>query len=149
VCKSFSQYLGAIQSPNSIGSLACDYIDNAIDLDPSFMGVNSGIGLPNFVCSFMGGASACPGANAGLNEQNFLVGSVSPNPSESTFTFSAGTDLTAVSVLDASGKLMETHVNITTGTALTFGSDYAPGVYFLHATDAAGNTDALRIVKMD
>jgi hypothetical protein len=149
VCKSFSQFLGVIQSPNSIGSLACDYIDNAIDLDPSFIGASSGIGLPNFVCSFMGGASACPGANVGLNEQGLSAGSVSPNPSESTFTFKAGTDLTTVCMLDASGKLLETHMQIVSGTELTFGSEYAPGVYFIKVADEAGNTDALRIVKID
>lgn len=147
VVKSFSQFIGAIQSPNSIGALACNYIENQIDLDPSFMGANSGIGLPNFVTSFMGGASACPGANVGLNEQELLSASVFPNPSQSAFTFKAEADNATVTVTDASGKLLETYANVAAGAEFSFGASYPAGVYFVNASDLKGNAGTLRMVK--
>ncbi len=142
VVKSFSQYVGVIQSPDNVGNLACNYIDNAIDLDPSFMGLNSGIGLPNLVSSFMGGASLCPGASAGINENNPEDFAVFPNPSNGGFTFTVENGRSEIQITDVSGKLLETHVNLVPGTQFSFGENYTAGVYFLRMENTL-----LRLVK--
>lgn len=151
VAKSYNQYLGVIQSPNSVGNLACNYIDNGIDLDASSMGLNAGIGLPNFVSSFMGGASLCPGASAGMGENILQAGSIFPNPSNGSFTFTTENNvspLTEVYITDASGKLLGTYSNVAAGMGFSFGEDYVQGVYFVHAVNELGRSGVLRVVKL-
>jgi len=147
VVKSYSQYLGVIQSPNSVGALACNYIDNGIDLDPAFMGYNSGIGLPNFVCSFIGDDSNCPLGSSGINENNLVAGNVFPNPSNSNFTFKAEINCQEIQITDASGKLLEIHEGLSAGAMFSFGEDYVQGVYFLKTSDHSGKSAVLRVVK--
>lgn len=147
VVKSYSQYVGVIQSPDNVGSLACNYVDNAIDLDPSFMGLNSGIGLPNFVSSFMGGASLCPGASAGIGETTLQANSVFPNPSNAGFMFLPGTNCPELYITDASGHLLETHSTVAAGTVFGFGEHYAPGGYFIHTVNEQGSPGVIRVVK--
>jgi hypothetical protein len=147
VVKSYSQYLGVIQSPNSIGAVACNYIENGFDLDPAFMGYNSGIGLPNFVSSFIGDDTNCPLGSSGISENLLVAGSVSPNPSNSNFIFNAKASCSEIRITDASGKLLETHKDINAGKTFTFGEAYVPGVYFLNAFDFSGKSAVLRIVK--
>lgn len=146
VVKSYSQYVGVIQSPNFVGALACNYIDNAIDLDAAAMGLNSGIGLPNFVSSSMGGASLCPGASAGLAENVLQANSVFPNPSNGSFAFTTKNNYSEIHITDASGKLIETHAS-GAGMEFSFGEKYVPGVYFINVTNEFGNSGVLRIVK--
>lgn len=147
VVKSFGQYLGVIHSPDNVGSVACDYVDNAIDLDPAFMGANSGIGLPNFVCSFTGSNSACQGSSAGIDENDLQAGSVFPNPSNGSFTFSAETGYSEIYITDASGKLIESHSAVD-GMAFTFGEKYVQGVYFVNMMKGPGHSSTLRVVKI-
>lgn len=145
VVKSFSQYVGVIQSPDNVGNLACNYVDNAIDLDPGLMALNSALGLPNLVSSFMGGASLCPGASAGMDENNSRDYRVFPNPSNGSFTFTAENACSGIQITDASGKLLETHANLITGMQFHFGENYAPGVYFIKI--GSENNTLLRLVK--
>jgi len=147
IVKSYSQFVGVIQSPDNVGNLACNYVDNAIDVDAAFMGVNAGIGLPNFVSSFMGGASLCPGATAGIGESHLQANSVFPNPSSYGFTFTSENTYAEIHITDASGKLLQTHSKVAAGTVFTFGENYVPGIYFIHALNESGNSDVVRIVK--
>lgn len=149
VVKSYSQYLGVIQSPDFVGTLACNYVDNGFDLDAGSMGLNSGIGLPNFVCSFLGGASLCPGATAGMDENTLQANSVFPNPSNGSFTLKAENNYSEIRITDASGKLLERHSPIAAGVPFAFGTDYVPGVYFIHAVNELGNRGVLRVVKTE
>ena len=142
VVKSFSQYVGVIQSPDNVGNLACNYVDNAIDLDPSFMGLNSGIGLPNLVSSFMGGASLCPGASAGVDDNGSENVTVFPNPSNGSFTLTAENACSEIRITDASGKLLEACSNLVPGIQFNFGENYARGVYFIQLDNTL-----LRLVK--
>ncbi|MDF3026584.1 MAG: hypothetical protein K0S23_891 [Fluviicola sp.] len=148
VVKSYSQYVGVIQSPDFVGTLACNYIDNAIDLDAGSMGLNSGIGLPNFVTSSLGGASLCPGASAGTGENVLQANRVFPNPSNESFTFviKDNSSRTEIAITDASGKLIEIHEGLA-GTTFSFGENYVAGVYFLHITNEFGINGVLRVVK--
>jgi hypothetical protein len=148
VCKSFSQYLGVINSPNTIGGTACNYVDAGLDLDPTFMGINSGIGLPDLVTSFMGGTAACPGSTNALGEATFaLACSVFPNPSGSGFTFSSQQNGLQVVITEVSGKQLASFSGLANGTEVHFGNDYAPGIYLIKAADATGNTHILKILK--
>ncbi len=141
VGRSYTQYVGVIQSPNSVGNLACDYIDNAIDLDPGMTGINGGIGLPNFVCSFTSDDSDC---TLDVDDDELQADNVFPNPSNESFTFTSPNNYAKICITDASGKLLETHT-ASAGMSFTFGHDYAPGVYFLTATTGG----VLRVVKTE
>jgi len=147
--KSYSQYLGVIQFPDNVGDLACNYVDNGMDLDPASMGLNSALGLPNFVCSSLGGASLCPGASAGIGENNLQANSVFPNPSSGSFTFISEDGYSEIRITDASGKLVETYPDVSEGMQLHFGENYVPGVYFVNARNESGNRGVLRILKTD
>lgn len=147
VVRSYNQYIGVIQSPDSPGSLACDYIENAIDLDPAFMGANTGIGLPNFVASFFGDVSNCSTGSAGMDQNMLSANSVFPNPSNGEFTFKTEDNYPEILITDASGKLIETRSNVAAGTSFRFGADYVPGVYFIQAINELRNTSVLRVVK--
>jgi hypothetical protein len=149
VVKSYSQYLGVIQSPNNVGALACNYVDNGFDLDAGSMGLNSGIGLPNFVSSFLGGASLCPGANLGMNENNVQANPVFPNPSNGDFTFNAENNYSEIHIMDASGKLLESRSPVMADVPFSFGTDYVPGVYFIHTLNESGSNGVLRVVKTE
>jgi hypothetical protein len=148
VVKSYSQFVGVIQSPDFAGTLACNYIDNAIDLDAGSMGLNSGIGLPNFVTSSLGGASLCPGASAGTGENMLPATRVFPNPSNGSFTFAIddNSSQTEMAITDATGKLIETPV-CAAGTTFSFGENYVAGVYFIHAVNESGKSGILRVAK--
>lgn len=86
VTRSFSQYLGIINSPNVQG-VGCNYVDNGIDLDPQLMGVTSSLGLPAFIQSAFRLELECvpAGVNSYSSENNFEI---SPNPVRDEFTVS-------------------------------------------------------------
>lgn len=143
-CKSFSQYLGVINSPDNIGATACNYVDMGFDLDPTFMGFNSALGLPNTVTSFMGGTANCIGSTNGVDVLNELTNEIFPNPSNNNFTFVSKHNNSSVIVTDVSGKIVETYMNVTNGMQFDFGQNYAPGMYLV--TTTAGNTTSMKKV---
>jgi hypothetical protein len=148
VCPSYSQYLSVINSPDNIGTAACAYVDNAIDLDPSFMGYNSGIGLPNFVQSLMGGTQFCGNATAVHQETEAdLTNNVFPNPSGSDFIFSAKENNVAVIITDLSGKQLDSWSNVMAGANFRFGAQYPVGVYLVKTLDSDGNSSVLKVLK--
>ncbi|MES2555794.1 MAG: T9SS type A sorting domain-containing protein [Bacteroidota bacterium] len=147
-CKSFSQYLGVINSPNSIGASACNYVDMGFDLDPTFMGFNSALGLPNMVTSFMGGTANCIGSTNGVDDQEALTNVIFPNPSNSNFTFVSKHNNSSVVVTDVSGKAVDTYTNVTNGMQFDFGRNYAPGMYLI--TTTSGNTTSItKVMKTE
>lgn len=149
VCRSFSQYVGVIHQPDNFGSVACNYIEMGLDLDPGFLGLNSGIGLPNFVTSYMGGTANCIGSTASVDENNAELNTVYPNPSGSDFTFVAKQHITSVSIHDLSGKILESHEQILPGSTFHFGQPYVPGMYFVRALNDKGNSHTLKVLKTD
>lgn len=79
VVKSFSQFLGVINNPDSAG-IACDYVDFGLDLDPLFMGVTASLGLPCFVQSYFIPPGGCiPNGVVDLSREASVV--IAPNPS--------------------------------------------------------------------
>ncbi len=149
VCRSYQQYVGVIHEPNNIGGVACNYIEMGLDLDPAFLGLNSGLGLPNLVTSFMGGTANCVGSTASIDENNVIPNTVYPNPSGSSFNFVAMHTNERVSILDLSGKELESHDRVLNGMSFTFGQNYAAGVYLVRAIDDKGNSSTMKVLKTD
>jgi len=83
VCKAWGTYLDAVDKPN-LPQYDCDYISNAVSLDPNYEGTSAALGLPNFVSSFLG-LSACIATNTD-EELNIESAGLFPNPSTDQFT---------------------------------------------------------------
>jgi len=104
VCKSFSQFLGIINSPN-IQGVGCNYVDNGIDLDPQFMGVTAALGLPAFIQSAFRLEIECTPSGIDMPApENQLV--ISPDPVSDLFEISLPESAGPVSltIYDALGK---------------------------------------------
>ena len=53
VSRSFSsQFIGVINNPE-VSGFGCNYVDNGLDLDPFFMGVNGALSLPSFMQTYL------------------------------------------------------------------------------------------------
>jgi len=133
--------------PNTVGT-GCNFVDNAVDLDPGFMGINSGLGLPNMVESYMGGTQFCgtiTGVDPATNVE--MMSNVFPNPSGSDFIFSAKENHIAITVTDVSGKILDTHTQVMAGASFRFGQHYPAGMYLVRALDENGNTTTLKVLK--
>jgi hypothetical protein len=129
VVKSFNQYLGVIDQPNSLG-LACNYIDMGFDVDPNFLGNLASLSTPGFVQSYFLPASMnCPLPQGVADIQvQAILPVVYPNPSANSFSLLVK-ERSTVEIYDAKGRLIE-KLEGEPGT-LTFGENYASGVYFL------------------
>jgi hypothetical protein len=127
VCKSFSQFLGVINQPEFSG-LNCNYVDNAIDLDPTFVGHTSALSLPGFVQSFMRTEISC--VPNSIDENLFENISIYPNPSAGNFTINYSTPPEQIDVYDITGKLMKS-LPINQGNKPSFGEELQAGLYIL------------------
>ncbi|MBC8034121.1 MAG: T9SS type A sorting domain-containing protein, partial [Chitinophagaceae bacterium] len=86
---------------------------------------------------------------AGRLQSSNLNVTFSPNPSNTYFNLSAKSAVLkplAVTVTDASGKVIERVQNLTSGAALQLGSNYAPGVYFVEVRQGA-QTVRTKLIK--
>jgi hypothetical protein len=124
-------YLGAIGSPETLGT-GCNYVDNAVDLDPNFNGIQGGLGLPSFLQDYLNTDVSCPPVVNGIAENNpELENPVFPNPSSNEFQI----DLlnanvpSQILVYDYSGKLIESQ--LLANTHFSFGKSYAKGIYLV------------------
>ncbi len=144
VCKSFSQFVGVVNTPSLAGA-ACNYNDLQVDVDPAFMGITGALSLPGFPSNyFLPTGFVCP-TPTGINEiavQN-LMPVIYPNPSVNEFSVYTK-DAGKFEVYSYTGKLVETiytEKNIT----VKFGENYAKGIYFVKTV--GGNTESIKIVK--
>jgi hypothetical protein len=144
VVKSFNQYLGVIDSPNSLG-LAANYIDMGFDVDPNFLGNLAYLSTPGFVQSYfmpVGFNCPVPTGVADIQVQTILP-VVYPNPSSNNFSLLVK-EKSTVEIFDAKGQLIE-RSEAEPGN-LTFGDNYATGVYFLKVHNDK-QTSGTKIVK--
>lgn len=139
VTRSWSTFLGVINFPELSG-LACDYVDNGVDLDPNFTGTTSSLGLPALTASYLRGETFCNvtiGINQSSNVNNHFV--IYPNPSSNDFTLSlinAGENV-LISVYDDAGRLTE-QVSAMQGSIARFGKSLAPGFYVAELKNETG-----------
>jgi hypothetical protein len=139
-----TSFLGAVNFPDISGS-GCNYVDNALDLDPLFLGHNGALTLPGFVQSFLkSGVTCAPTEISETTETTEML--VFPNPSSSEFTLNIQ-DLSKtkqIEVYDYSGRLIEKldpHAR-----QISFGNKYADGLYFIIVRNNDG-TKVLKVVK--
>ncbi|HWY12329.1 MAG TPA: T9SS type A sorting domain-containing protein, partial [Bacteroidia bacterium] len=145
VCKSFSQYLGVVNSPNIAGA-ACNYQDLQINLDPSLMGITSALGLPGFPQNyFMPNSFTCP-VVLGVNEIKVLDKPIViyPNPSANDFNLIIE-EPTTLKVYNYTGELIE-FITIAKPRTISIGENYAAGIYFVK-TESQGKTNTTKIIK--
>ncbi len=142
-----TNFLGVINSPD-VASTGCNYVENGLDLDPGFMGVNAALTLPGFMQSYLKVATGttCP-LPTGIAEQALEnVQPVFPNPSSTGFTIDLSNAATAlISIYDYTGKLIEAHANVN--SVFTFGNQYSKGIYFVKV-ESGHQVQNYKVVKM-
>jgi hypothetical protein len=147
VCKSFSQYVGVVNSP-SVAGVACNYNDTQVDVDPSFMGVTAALSLPGFPQNyFLPTGFVCPAVTTtGIKEISVQhdMPLIYPNPSANNFSVQTKGP-SKIEVYSSNGKLIEVLTSEKNET-LTFGENYAKGIYFVNTLDG-GKTAGIKIIK--
>jgi hypothetical protein len=131
VCKSFSQWLGIINSPNVSGT-GCNYVDMGLDLDPQFNGVTASLGFPAFIQSAFRLEVDCTPTeiSESVSENDFVV---SPNPSNGNFEIMLPNDDGILSIYDAFGKNIFERKYNSTERKIEFNRaklKIAQGIYF-------------------
>lgn len=147
VTKSFSQFVGVINSPNLAGA-AANYQDMQLDVDPGFMGVTAALTMPGFVQSyFMPVGFTCPTpVSTGVNEINVeKQGAVIyPNPSENGFNLIVDEN-SIVRVYAYNGELIG-QFNAEKNKTIQLGENYAKGIYFVNVQNA-GKGHSYKVIK--
>jgi WD40 repeat protein len=147
VAKSFSQFFGVINDPTLSGT-AANYVDNAIDLDPLFMGVTAGLGLPGFVQSYFKTTQSCLFTNTHeiKGEQETIL---YPNPSTGEFTlqFSKENRPSEILIYDQAGRMIMQNALSAAEVNLSFGKSLAPGIYFIRLRSDR-NMNVLKAIKI-
>lgn len=143
-----SSFLGVINEPDTAGT-GCNYVENGLDIDPGFMGVNAGLTLPGFMQSYLKTATGatCPVSTGIQQLASKDVLAVYPNPSSTEFTIdlSASAVPAQLRVYDPAGRLVEAYAGIS--TVFSFGKAYAKGIYLV--TVQEGNEIRnYKVVKM-
>jgi hypothetical protein len=138
-----SQFLGVINNPDIAGS-GCNYVENGLDLDPFFMGVNGALSLPSFMQTYLklAAGATCLSTEIAENSSEIFV-PIYPNPTCNEFTINASS-LLDISVYDYTGKLIEQHNNIS--SVIHFGKEYSKGIYFVKLK-VGNNWKSYKIVK--
>lgn len=144
VCKAWSPYLGVINAPDTYGQ-NCNYVDNGVDLDPTFVGNSTALGLPGFMQSFLNTDIPCDYVGT-LETEGQTVVSVYPNPFSSEFVavFSPSSRPSNLMIYDYLGRLIE-KVDDPSGD-LTFGKLYSPGIYFMRVNEG-NNVQTFKLIK--
>ncbi len=147
VTKSFSQYIGVINSPNSLGAL-CNYQDMQLDVDPGFMGITAALTMPGFVQSyFMPVGFTCPTpVNVGVKDISVQNPGtiIYPNPSENGFNIIAH-EASIISIYAYNGQLVD-ELNVEKNKTISIGDNYAAGIYFVK-TVSGDRTTTTKIIK--
>lgn len=147
VSRSFSsQFLGVINNPEVAG-FGCNYVENGLDLDPSFMGVNGALSVPSFMQSYLNLATGttCLTTEISENDLEFSI-SIYPNPSTNEFTINLTNGNAWVSIYDCTAKLIAKYQNVN--SVLSFGKEFSEGIYFVHIVDGKG-VKTIKIIKTE
>jgi hypothetical protein len=147
IVKSFSQYIGVVNSPNLLG-LAANYQDTQLDVDPGFFGVTAALSTPGFVQSyFLPVGFTCPtplstGVNEiGIQKQGVIV---YPNPSANSFNILVD-EASVIKVYAYNGELVD-EFNVEKNKGIELGETYAAGIYFVK-TISGEKITSTKIIK--
>jgi WD40 repeat protein len=127
VCKSYSQWLGVINSPNIPGQ-GCNYVDNGIDLDPLFTGITSALSLPGFVQSWLKGEGACGPTGIQTTSSSAEL-NVFPNPAKDEINISGLKGNEIVYLYNSLGTLVQT-VYVNAENEKINLSELSEGIFF-------------------
>lgn len=140
-----SQYLGVINNPDVAGS-GCNYVENGLDLDPSFMGVNGALSLPGFMQTYLRLATGASCLPTEISEtETEILSPIYPNPSTNEFSIDLSSGLSEVEIYDYTGKLIEKYKNLN--SSFHFGKEYSNGIYFVNVKKKE-HTKVFKIIKM-
>ena len=145
VCKAWGTYLDAVDKPN-LPQYDCDYISNAVSLDPNYEGTSAALGLPNFVSSFLG-LSACIATNTD-EELNIESAGLFPNPSTDQFTLRNLKANSSIEIYDVNGRLIE-KFSSSSKSEISFGENFVAGCYIVIVKNEESNSSfkAMKIGK--
>ena len=139
-----TSYLGVINNPEVAGS-GCNYVENGLDLDPSFMGINGALSLPSFMQTYLQLAAGVSCIPTGITENTSEISNpIYPNPSTNEFAMDCSSASAMVTIYDYTGKLIEQHSNAN--SILHFGKEYAKGIYFVNVV-VDGNVSTQKVAK--
>lgn len=137
-------FLGVINNPEASG-FGCNYVENGLDLDPLFMGVNGALSLPGFMQTYLKLALGVTCLTTEINDNGLTDQTlVYPNPSANEFTIDLSNKDAFVSVYDHTGKLISSHQHINSD--FSFGKEYARGIYLVNVI-VNGEFKTTKIVK--
>jgi hypothetical protein len=144
ISKSNSPFLCSVSAPNLAGA-ACNYSDNAVNVDPNSVGAMCMLGLPGFVTSYFNASFpnivTCQPTNtntAGFSESkngNSVLHSVYFSVDRSELTVKGNFDddhCYDVQLTDVSGKILCSEMLIADGRVLScMTKQIEPGIYFV------------------
>lgn len=137
VVKSYHPYLSVINDPNLSGT-ACNFVENAIYLDPLYTGVSAALGLPNFVQSYFDYAhKGCSVPTSTGSESREAALQLYPNPASGYVYLNAGVNEVLSLQLqfqDLAGRIcMTTNINPAAESTLIDLSRLKSGIYYVEA----------------
>lgn len=131
VSRSFSTpFLGVISNPE-VSGFGCNYVENGLDLDPSFLGVNGALSLPSFMQTYLKLALGVTCLTTEISENDLEISCpVYPNPTTNEFAIDLSNKDALVSIYDCTGKLIAQHQHVN--SVFYFGKDYPKGIYLVN-----------------
>lgn len=137
-------FLGVINNPE-VSGFGCNYVENGLDLDPSFFGVNGALSLPSFMQTYLKLALGVTCIKTEISENESEISNpVYPNPTTDEFTIDCSNKDALVTIYDCTGKLIAQHQNVNSN--FSFGKEYAKGIYFVNVI-LNGEFKSVKIVK--
>ncbi len=73
---------------------------------------------------------------------------ISPNPSSSSFTITAGQDIQTITVIDSRGIIAFTTGGLTAGQSLYFGDQLSNGLYIVNIQYSSGKVESKKVQKV-
>jgi len=145
-CRSFNAWLGVVNDPDVPGA-NCNYTDNGFNLDPNYLGITSGLGLPSFMQTFFRGKNNCIPTSVGETALDEQV--VYPNPSAGPITISLTSFVhpAEITVCNLEGKIMERITTLPGNKKVSFGENLSPGIYAVLVRSDDG-VKMLKVVKI-
>lgn len=140
VVKSYHPYLSVINDPDLSGT-ACNFMENALYLDPLYNGVTAALGLPNFVQSYFDyahkGCSVPTSAGIAISESRLKL---YPNPASGYVYLDAGENVVLSLQLqfqDLAGRIcMTVSLNGNAESTRIDINALKSGVYYVEGRDA-------------
>ena len=146
VAVSWSPFLGVIANPDIYGP-GCAFNAMGIDVDPTFAGAQSAIGLPAFVQSYFVGEIVCVYPNA-LYEMEEPEISITPTISHDGFFLqgNAENEKLMFQLYDSCGRLIQ-QLNSISGNGFYFGQNLNAG-YYLVKVHNSKSAKSFRLIRL-